>query len=945
MKIAKRIWLAGALLTGALTAAGQTGELRLRVTDAATQEAVAGAVAELSSDNVSFRPRHEFTDPEGRCVFLRLPREACRLHIYSLGYDTLRMELPPFGRLVLDTLTLRPRAEEIAEIRIEAQALRSSVRGDTLSYRADAFRVAFGSDAEALLAKMPGLKVSEEGIEAQGRTIQRVYVDGREFFGNDLLSAIRNIPSDIIESIDVFSSRSDMAEMTGVDTGDGPMALNIVTRPDKRRGAFGKLFGGYGLRDKYIGGGNVNLFDNERRLTVVGLANNLSRQNFAFEDLLGSAEETNVRSSDKNFMVKPLDGLSTVQAVGVNYSDAWAGKGKIAASYFFNRTRNRNSAASERQSFTSSDRMQLNDDRTDSRILNRNHRFNTRFDYRFSPVHSLMLRASFSAQDNDLSSEMVGLTENAMPDGERKFLYRRRNFSRSDSRGSNLAGSLLYRLNLPGERRHSLTFGVGGTRRTYRQESDPRQYTFRDPDDWLCDTLDYTSRSLTRTERTQPGYSLNGTVGYTRYLSRRSRMSIEYRYDDQHYTVERDTRLFDDDLGLFPPERNPRQSADYGYNYRSHRLGLTYQYYLRKTKIAATLQYRHTDFAGDYRFPYASRTGSAFENVTYNVVANVTIDRNNTLKFDANGRTNNPRATDLQAIVNTTNRHNLFAGNPGLKPVYTHRISGQYIRTNPVKGRTFTVAAEFQASPNSIVDSLVIDTPHFVFDDQGSELGEGNRYLKPINLPGFRSLRGNIDYGLPIRWLRSNLNLFATVSTARMPSIINGERNRLDNDVFDLGLVLGSNLSEAIDFRLSYTGSYNRSENSSAIRSFDNTYFSQRARAETTFTIRRRVVLRAAADYNHYKGITDPFREERLICNASAGLRFGRERLGEVSVGVNDLLDRSRTLFRRMVTGTSLRNVTNLGMGRYVLIQLSYNLRVFRRQSEAAQRAMESADE
>ena len=64
-----------------------------------------------------------------------------------------------------------------------------------------------------------------------------------------------------------------------------------------------------------------------------------------------------------------------------------------------------------------------------------------------------------------------------------------------------------------------------------------------------------------------------------------------------------------------------------------------------------------------------------------------------------------------------------------------------------------------------------------------------------------------------------------------------------------------------------------------------------------------------------------------------------------MSIGVNDLLDRSRTLFRRMVTGTSLRNVTNLGMGRYVLIQLSYNLRVFRRQSEAAQRAMESAGE
>lgn len=930
MKKLKRFLLACLAVLGGYTAAAQPGELRLTVRDAATQEAVVGAVAELSGRSETAGPYHEFTDREGRCAFLRLPREAYRLCIRSLGYDTLRMDLPPFGRLNLDTLTLRPRTEEIDAVRIETPALRSSMRGDTLSYRADAFRVAFGSDAEALIAKMPGLKVAEEGIEAQGRTIQRIYVDGREFFGNDLLSAIRNIPADIIESIDIFQARSDQSEMAGVDLGDGATALNIVTRPDKRRGTFGRIFGGYGPPDKYIGGGNVNLFDNERRLTVVGQANNLSRQNFAFEDLLGTSGESAAKSSDKNFLVKPLDGLSTVQAVGINYSDAWGDKGKITASYFFNRTDNRNTASEERQSFTSSDRMQFNDALTLSRTLNRNHRFNTRFDYKFSPIHTLMLRASFSSQNNDLRSEMLGLTENELPEGGRKFLYRRRNFARNDTRGCNFGGTLLYRLRLPGGRRHTLTFGIGGTRRTYEQQNDPRQYTFRDPDDTLCDTLNYSSRSLSHTDRTQPGYTWNGTVGYTCNLTRRSRLSLEYRCEERHYDVERTTRLFDEDTGALSPERDPRQSTEYAYRYRTQRAGVTYQYAFRKTKVAATLRYQRTDFEGDYRFPYESRTGATFRDPTYNVTAHIAIDPNNTLKFDAEGRTTHPRATDLQPIVNTTNPHSLFAGNPGLKPVYTHRISGRYIRTSPARGRTFTVAAEFQSSPNSIVDSLVIDTPHFVFDDKGSELGEGNRYLRPINLSGFRSLRVQVDYGLPIRPLRSNLNLFATASTARMPSIINGERNRLDNDVYDLGLVLGSNLTEEIDFRASYTGSYNRSESHSAVRSFDNTYFNHRARAEAIFTIRRRIVLRASADYTCYKGITDSFREERTICSASLGLRLGRSRLCEASVGVNDLLDQGRTLFRRMVTGTSLRNSTYLGQGRCVLIQIAYNLRAFR---------------
>ena len=90
-------------------------------------------------------------------------------------------------------------------------------------------------------------------------------------------------------------------------------------------------------------------------------------------------------------------------------------------------------------------------------------------------------------------------------------------------------------------------------------------------------------------------------------------------------------------------------------------------------------------------------------------------------------------------------------------------------------------------------------------------------------------------------------------------------------------------------------------------------------------------ILVPNADYDHYRGITDPFLEERLICNAMLGVKLFRNRLGEISVGVNDLLDQNRTTFRRAVTGTTLRYVTNLAVGRYVAFQLTYNLRVYKR--------------
>ena len=422
-------------------------------------------------------------------------------------------------------------------------------------------------------------------------------------------------------------------------------------------------------------------------------------------------------------------------------------------------------------------------------------------------------------------------------------------------------------------------------------------------------------------------------------------MSADYRVTYAANRVNRRTVLFDNKTGMFGPEPDPRQSTDYDYDYLTQRAGLSYQYLFKKTKVAASVYYQHVDFGGDYTLPVPDRTSASFDNITYSVVGNIHFDRSNLLKIDAASRTRNPRAADLQSIVNTTNRQHVFAGNPGLKPVYTHDLSAQYIRSNAAKGRTFTLVVRFSASPNTIADSLVIDTPHFVIDGDGTELGEGNQFVRPVNLPGYWNLRTTLSYGFPVQWLRSNLNVRAGVTTGRIPSVINGTRNRLNGDSYDAGLTLGSNISESVDFKIGYTGCYNVSRNSSQIRTVDNVYVSQYLTADLNFVLCRRIVLRGSADYNYYKGITDTFREERLICNLQVGCKLFRRRLGEVTVGVNDLFDQNGTTFRRTVTGTYIRNVSNLGLGRYFLAQFSYNLRLFPRQGAAVTRILQQGAE
>lgn len=328
----KRTLLLFALLS-VWSVSAQNGTLHLRLVDRVTREPVVGAVAELRSQADTARtPFYAASDIDGAALLQRVPAGAWRLRVTSLGYEALERELRTSGgKTDLGTLEMSPGAEAIESVVLEVPALRSSIRGDTLSYRASAYKVTFGADAGALIGKMPGLEVADGVIEAQGRTVQRVFVDGREFFGNDVMSAVRNIPADMVESIDVYNSQGDQSEFTGVDIGDGYTAINIVTQPDKRRGAFGRLFAGYGIPDKYIGGGNINIFNRARRLSVIALVNNVNMQNFSSEDILGTTEQgqANARSGSGNFMVRPLDGVSTVQAVGANYSDEWGEKAKI----------------------------------------------------------------------------------------------------------------------------------------------------------------------------------------------------------------------------------------------------------------------------------------------------------------------------------------------------------------------------------------------------------------------------------------------------------------------------------------------------------------------------------------------------------------------------------------------------------------------------------------
>ena len=237
-------------------------------------------------------------------------------------------------------------------------------------------------------------------VEAQGETVKKVFVDGKEFFGEDVTTAIKSLPAEAVDRVEVYNKLSDAAEFSGMDDGEGYKAINIVTHKDMRQGQFGKMYAGYGYdfdteteaRNKYIVGGNVNIFSGSSRVSLIALFNNINQQNFSFEDILGVAGSAGGGRGRGvgQYMVRPQSGVASVNAFGINYSDTWGKKVTFQGSYFFNGTNTKNYSTVDKWYVLPSpiDTLQTVGY---SRTLNYNNRFNARIEWKISDNQSLMI--------------------------------------------------------------------------------------------------------------------------------------------------------------------------------------------------------------------------------------------------------------------------------------------------------------------------------------------------------------------------------------------------------------------------------------------------------------------------------------------------------------------------------------------------------------------------
>ena len=770
------------------------------VVDEKDKSPLVSAFVVLKNKTTSKR-KSAITDNQGIYRFENIEKGEYLLEVSYLGYHTFQEDLEVLDQgLILRPIELYNEAIALDEIVVQEKLPLAVQYGDTTAYNADAFKTNPDASAEDLVQKMPGVVMENGRVQAQGEEVKEVLVDGRPFFGNDPTAALRNLPAEVIEKIEIFDKKSDQSQFTGFDDGETSKTINIVTRKDMRNGQFGKIYGGGGIDNneafKYNAGGTINFFDGDTRISAIGQSNNINIQNFASEDLVGVVGSNRGRgrggfsgrgrgrggpggrggSSTNDFLVNTQGGISTTHALGLNYSDMWGKKVEVSGSYFFNKSENSSDETIDREYIDVAEGSQFYKEISENSSNNLNHRFNFNLEYKIDSANSIIFRPRVSFQQNDgISYTLAQTTESGSIINETINRYQ------SDLKGLNLSSNLLYRHRFK-KRRRTFSINLNNTYNDKNGESNLLSLNNFFTGTEKSDTLDQFA------DLAIDGWSAATNFAYTEPIGERGMLMANYRLTFQNDDSKKETYDFSEaskDYDLF----NENLSNVFDSKRTTNQGGLGYNYRKGKGMFMLRLTAQNTLLENAQSFPSELQTKRNFFNVLPMVMYRYRASRTDNMRVFYRTRTNLPSIEQLQNVVDNTNPLQLTVGNPDLKQAVSHSLFMRYSKTNTDKATVFYFLLGGEYTDDHITNATFLaNSGHPIFEEVGTD--DGAQLEVPINLDGYWNARSFVTYGLPLKSLKSNLNFNISANYTRIPGQINGETNYSNNTTSGLGLVL-----------------------------------------------------------------------------------------------------------------------------------------------------------
>lgn len=922
--------------------AGTPTSVKGKFVDPTNNQPVPSVSVRLTSFSDTSDVRRVTAKDDGTFEIPGLGVHSYRLEASRVGYAVLKQVIRVTEKNQnLGVLQMTPEAVDIAGVTVTESPAPAAQKADTTEFRASAVKTSKDATAEDLVQKMPGVTVENGQVKAQGEAVQNVLVNGRPFFGSDPTAAMRNLPAEVVDRIQVYDRSSDQAEFSGFEDGQQQRTMNFILRDQKAQ--FGKGYVGYGDRDRYQAGGNATILRGTTRLTAIGLSNNINQRNFSPMDLFGALSGNQgggggprmimmggpgMRGGGgggqvmrfgggggggfdpSSFFVNQQGGVSTTHSGGLNYTSQWSKKLTVTSSMFVNRTDNENLQSLTREYLPPQDSLAFYGQNLTSDNRNNNQRFDARFEWTVDSLNSVIMQPRLYFQQN--RARTLGFASNSTLMGSEL------SSSNSDTYNKTLGDNLSNRLTLRHRfakkgRNVSADINMGYNMR----DGDRHQAslnTFTQPDsaavaDQMTDSRSTTNSLSTRIAWTEPivkGWQAQAT--YNPSIGRSKSNAT---------TLALDT-LTGDFTTLDPVQSNVFESRN-----TSHSAGLAVLHTFGPWRWLTQGSWQQARLQSDQTFPAMNTVDQTFEDVLPSMTLSGNLTNRRNVRLAWNTSTQAPNIGQLQNVVDNSNPLALTAGNPALRQTYNNSFSLRLSEADPMRSKSRFLFANLVRTSRPISNATVTALTDTVID--GIALARGTQLTRPVNLDVSWSANAFAAYSRPVTLLKSIVTFHGGGSFNETPTRVNAGENRSRTWTVRYGSVFASNISPNLDFTVSYMGNYNISRNTLSTNSRAD-YYSHTLGIRFNAVAKHGIVVRQEVNHNFQGGASAGYDQNVVLWNTTLGKKLLKGDKGEIRVTATDVLQQDRSVGRSF-TETYVQDSRDRTLGRFFQAVFTYTFR------------------
>ncbi len=866
------------------------------------------------------------------------------LKITSVGYKPTvkRVVIEQDKNLALGNVVVGADAIMLKGAVVTAMAQKVTLKEDTFVYNSAAYRTPEGSVVEELVKRLPGAEVSDDGtIKINGKEVKKILVDGKEFMTGDTKTALKNLPTSIIDKIKAYDEKSDLSKVTGIDDGEEQTVLDFNVKKGMNKGLMSNIDLGIGNKDRYSARGMGGYFNNNNRFMLFGNANNTSDRGFG-----GGGPRRGFGGGN---------GLNASKMLAANYNYEEKNKFKFNTSLRWNHSdgdvwsrRSSENFMGSSSSFSNS--LNQNFSRSDS------WNGNIRLEWMPDTMTNILFRPSISWTTNDSRSTGISASYNQDPyqytedplsdEGIEKMdevdavINRQKSVSLSYSKNNNIRGMLQLNRKLNNKGRNvTLRMDAKYTDKDSKSISLQNAHLYLVQNEAGLDSTYQTNRyNLTPSK----DYSYSAQATYSEPLWKATFLQFSYKFTYSYSKSDRSTYDFskysfdgispeygawgnylgrlDGELGDYRDDKLSRYSE---YRNYTHDIQVMMRFIRQKYNLnfGVMIQPQRSKFIQDYQGKYVD-TVRTVTNVSPTLDFRYRFSKMSNLRVNYRGTTSQPSISQLLDITDNSDPLNISKGNPGLKPSFTQNFRLFYNNFVQNHNKGVMTYINFSTTSNSISNKVTYDET------------TGGRITRPENINGNWNVMGAFMFNCSIDstgvWninTDTNLGYNHYVSYLSLDKSQDSQKNTTQNTTWNERLSL-SYRNDWLELSLDGTLAYNHAKNKLQPNSnLDTWQFSYGP--SMTLTAPWGTSLNTSLSCSSRRGYSDAsMNTDEFVWNAQLSQGFLKGKPLTVMLQFYDLLHQQST-FSRAISSVSRTDTEYNAINSYAMLHVVYRMNLF----------------